>query len=66
MKDVTIISQSRQKIGNVDVTFTVGRISHTPDTPATGASKASLNKDDREEKCRQLARLGAAMGRVVR
>ena len=26
---------------------------------------ASLNKDDREEKCRQIARLGAAMPRLV-
>ena len=73
MKDVTIISQSRQKVGNVDVTFTVGKVNPTPATPTTGAKSgmamplgASQSKDDREEKCRQLARLGAAMGRVCR
>ena len=99
MKDVTIISQSRQKVGNVDVTFTVGKVNPTPATPTTGAKPgmamplgasqsndidtlfdkasrrfpnimAALHRseqdDDREEKCRQLARLGAAMGRVCR
>ena len=72
MKDVTIISQSRQKVGNVDVTFTVGKVNPTPATPTTGAKPgmalplgASLNKDDREEIVRGLARLQAAMPKVV-